>query len=80
MAPHASIEQCTCLLDVGSQLGQGLGVGQDGTGRVAQEGHVPHAGQAQQHGDVALKGRLPEVPVNIMGPCGSTPLVQGSVP
>ena len=60
----------SCLLDVGSQLGEGLGVGQDGSGRVAQEADVPDRGQPQLHWDVLLKGRIPEVLVHI--PCTCT--------
>lgn len=59
------------LLDVGGQLGQRLGVGQDGSGWIPQEADIPHAAESQQDRDVFLQGSRPEVLVHIIGTCRS---------
>ncbi len=51
---------------MGSELREGLGVGKDGEGGVAQEGGVPHSHQAQQHRNVVLKRRRPEVIIHVV--------------
>mmetsp|Transcript_8143 Transcript_8143/g.20571 ORF Transcript_8143/g.20571 Transcript_8143/m.20571 type:complete len:488 (-) Transcript_8143:580-2043(-) len=55
------------LLDVGRQLGQRLGVGQDGAGWAVEEGHVEHAQHAEGDGQVLLEGRRGEVLVDVPG-------------
>lgn len=57
------------LLDVGGQLGEGLCVGQDGTGTITQEADIPDGSQAQLHWDVFLKRSIPEVLVDIPRTC-----------
>lgn len=44
-----------------------LAVRQDGACGVVEEGHVPHREEAGEHWQVALKGRLPEVVVHVVG-------------
>jgi hypothetical protein len=56
---------------VGGELGEGLGVGEDGEGGVAQKGGVPHAHHAQQHRYVVLKRRRPEVLIHIVRACAA---------
>ena len=58
-----------------SQLGEGLGVGQDGTGCVAQEADVPDGGQTQLHWDISLEGSVPEVLVHIPSACRQASLL-----
>lgn len=60
------------LLDVGGELGEGLGVGEDSEGGVAKEGGVPHARHAQQHRNVVVKWRRPEMLVHIVRTCMDT--------
>ena len=62
------------LLHVRGEAEQGLGVGQDGAALVAQEGGVPDAQQAHQHGDVLAQGRCGEVLVDVA--CARQELLQ----
>src|SRR4051812_43610563 len=65
----ACIDAYAHLLDVGGKLGKGLGVGQDSEGGVPQESSVPNTQHTQQHRNVVLKRRCPEVLVYIVCTC-----------
>ena len=67
---HARRSRLAHLLDVRRELAQGLAVRQDREAAVLQEGAVPDAEEAHQHGDVLLKRLLPEVRVHAARACG----------
>mmetsp|Transcript_18072 Transcript_18072/g.31176 ORF Transcript_18072/g.31176 Transcript_18072/m.31176 type:complete len:239 (-) Transcript_18072:986-1702(-) len=53
------------LLDVTSELDEGLGIGKDGTSLLAEEAGIPDSDETHKDGQVVLQGRREEVVINV---------------